>query len=787
MNDTHPDDHLFHQVPELNDHRLHPELPPATRTSELAIADDDSVDELPPPPVLRRDRRSLRPADDDAAPLSGTRATRLRLVLHHDTNEGILRNPRYRPNVDDGYDLARHVSNDTQRTQRRGLRSLIILDADSHGLRVSQETEEDVCFPLIREHVRVNGIDFDEIEEFIREERDEENRIKEVQLAFERSEINTVPVATGRQPLSLAVKYTPKHLLRKYFTNQLKSTELEEAALNQSLHVFDEKDDKKDTPPTVLNPELAHTMDLLVDHDAEVKFGGTRITEPHYGALPDRFSLFHSDREETIHSPDIPGLVGPGQSVAEVFKEGRGTWWLDCTCPTDAEMKALTKAFGIHPLTAEDIRMQETREKVELFRNYYFVCFHTFEPDKELAEYLEPINVYIVVFKEGVLLFHFSPVLHAALVRRRVRQLRDYVQVLADWLCYALIDDITDSFVPVINGIEFEADSIEDAVFVRDQDFAGMLRRIGELRRKVMTLMRLLSGKADVIKMFAKRCQDEANLAQYSTTPGVVSPTPHFGNPGVSFGPGPSSLTPGNPSFGPVPPQFGHTPIPTFHAGATAALPVPQSSASSSIPGPPGMAHPPPPPPPPPAGASSGTGTPPGGLAIPGPPTPPSGTDQLYVAQPRADIALYLGDIQDHLVTMFQNLMAYEKIFSRSHGNYLAQLSLESFYSNNRITEMFSKITLIGSILVPLHLVTGMFGMNVTVPGEQQGNLKWWFGILGVLIGIAVILGFFANMWLRLGTRDMPRFSGSSRRSMKSFKMRAKDAKSMLSFPNKWE
>ena len=64
----------------------------------------------------------------------------------------------------------------------------------------------------------------------------------------------------------------------------------------------------------------------------------------------------------------------------------------------------------------------------------------------------------------------------------------------------------------MIHGIEYEADAIEDAVFTaRDTDFSSMLQRIGESRRKVMTLMRLLSGKADVIKMFAKRCQEEAN------------------------------------------------------------------------------------------------------------------------------------------------------------------------------------------------------------------------------------------------------------------------------------
>ena len=84
-------------------------------------------------------------------------------------------------------------------------------------------------------------------------------------------------------------------------------------------------------------------------------------------------------------------------------------------------------------------------------------------------------------------------------------------------------------------------------------------------------------------------------------------------------------------------------------------------------------------------------------------------------SQPRGDIALYLGDIQDHLLTMFQNLLAYEKIFSRSHTNYLAQLQVESFNSNNKVTEMLGKVTMIGTMLVPLnavsytHLISSIF------------------------------------------------------------------------------
>ncbi|KAG5421345.1 ALR1 [Candida metapsilosis] len=628
---------------------------------------------------------------------------------------------------------------------RRPSRSSIDSEADSHGSRTSQETEEDVCFPMMREHVKVNGIDFDEIDEFIREEREEDamqrefltknqSAIEEISHETSRkfenyrqgSSVNGVPSNTSgisRQPTSTAaLKYTPKNILHKTFQRSKEVTEststtsssLEELKARQAL----ESDEASSTE--------------------QVKFGGARITDGTNGTLPDRFSFFHSESEETVHAPDIPSLVPNGESIQELFHNGEETWWLDCTCPTDAEMKMLAKAFGIHPLTAEDIRMQETREKVELFKSYYFVCFHTFEADKESEDYLEPINVYIVVFRDGILTFHFSPLTHPANVRRRVRQLRDYVDVTADWLCYAMIDDITDSFAPVIHGIEYEADAIEDAVFTaRETDFSNMLQRIGESRRKVMTLMRLLSGKADVIKMFAKRCQDEAALGYEKQQQQLRQQRYHqeYASPRSS-----SANIPETHLSGGATPSNSSNP----HNG------VPPSSRD------------------PPAWSQSMTDN----------------------ARPRADIALYLGDIQDHIITMFQNLLAYEKIFSRSHSNYLAQLQVESFNSNNKITQMFSKVTIIGTMLVPLNLVTGLFGMNVTVPG-QDSSIAWFFGIVGVLIVVVCASIIFANWWLKSINKQIDDENrvgfNSSRRSIRSLGLRRHSAKSVISFPNKYD
>ncbi|KOG99766.1 magnesium transporter CorA family protein DI49_2249 [Saccharomyces eubayanus] len=561
------------------------------------------------------------------------------------------------------------VENDSQEREPVRMNTRGSVNSDiSQASEDSQGTEEDVCFPMPRHvHTRVNGIDFDELEEYSQFANAEKSRfLASLQGPIGQKFSNTshdigFTSSTSTSRSLSALKYTPAVMPTGGNRNSTNET-----------YVSQKKEKENEDDKSASYPDVSFGKNKVEGEDANIPprdavYSSYQNTD---FQIPNRFVFFCSESDETVHATDIPSLVSEGQSFYELFRGGEPTWWLDCSCPTDDEMRCLTRAFGVHPLTAEDIRMQETREKVELFKSYYFVCFHTFENDKESEDFLEPINVYVVVCRSGVLTFHFTPVSHCANVRRRVRQLRDYVNVNSDWLCYALIDDITDSFAPVIQSIEYEADSIEDSVFMaRDMDFAAMLQIIGESRRKTMTLMRLLSGKADVIKMFAKRCQDDAS--------GV--------GPALTSQMNITNL------------QARQDNINRTNNNSYATLPNSYAPTTS---------------------------------------------------QPRGDIALYLGDIQDHLLTMFQNLSAYEKIFSRSHTNYLAQLQVESFNSNNKITEMLGKVTMLGTMLVPLNVITGLFGMNVTVPGGNS-SIAWWFGILGFLLLLGVGGWFLANFWIK--------------------------------------
>jgi magnesium transporter len=308
------------------------------------------------------------------------------------------------------------------------------------------------------------------------------------------------------------------------------------------------------------------------------------------------WTFFSSELDDTIHATTIGGLLEEGETFRQLFEIGPdgGCFWLDAVNPTEDEVAALCKAFGVHPLTREDIVTQESREKIELFKKYYFVSFRSFNQNKDHEDYLEHVSVYAVVFRHGLLTFCFDQNPHTANVLKRMRRLRDYMQLSADWICYALIDDIVDSYMPVIQDVETEADTIEDQVFsARPEDARPILQAIANCRKKAMVLMRLLGIKPDVIKGFAKRCNEG------------------------------------------------------------------------------------------------------------------------FQAAPRGDVGLYLSDIQDHVVTMRDNLTHSEQLLSRLHNNFLAQINVDHISQGNNVNKVLGKVTLIATILVPLNLVTGLFGMNV--------------------------------------------------------------------------
>ncbi|KAJ3070440.1 CorA metal ion transporter [Podochytrium sp. JEL0797] len=336
-----------------------------------------------------------------------------------------------------------------------------------------------------------------------------------------------------------------------------------------------------------------------------------------HSQLQNRYT-FYSPLTSHLSSPTFRSLPFPTSPALTTLLET--PFWLDITAPTPSDLKTLSRLFKIHPLTAEDIQMQESREKCESFKNYSFVVIQSVEEDPTTGDLL-PINVYILIYKECVLTFHAQPMIHLPNMLHRIDRLQQYgmASVSPDWLNYALMDDIADGFQPLLDYTGHEVRSIDALVLIlKAKEQMDMLLRIGKARNSVMNLLHLLTSKVDLIKSVIKR----------------------------------------------------------------------------------------------------------------------SSQPRAHLASPDSETALYLGDIQDHIITMIKNLNHHEKTLARAHSNYLAQISIEITQSSNRATDLATKVTALASILVPLNVVTGLFGMNVKVPGREEDSLIWFYGIcifMGVL------------------------------------------------------
>lgn len=61
---------------------------------------------------------------------------------------------------------------------------------------------------------------------------------------------------------------------------------------------------------------------------------------------------------------------------------------------------------------------------------------------------------------------------------------------------------------------------------------------------------------------------------------------------------------------------------------------------------------------------------------------------------------------------------------------------------------MLNKLTVLGTIVLPMNIVTGLWGMNCIVPGQDVEGLNWFFGITGGLFAFGLCCWMIAKKML---------------------------------------
>lgn len=92
---------------------------------------------------------------------------------------------------------------------------------------------------------------------------------------------------------------------------------------------------------------------------------------------------------------------------------------------------------------------------------------------------------------------------------------------------------------------------------------------------------------------------------------------------------------------------------------------------------------------------------------------------------------------------MDQTLTHIDRILARCHANYIAHINIRMNERQEQTADVLGKLTVLGTIVLPMNIITGLWGMNVWVPGQEyEGDLKWF-----VVITVGLIMFGLGCYW----------------------------------------
>ncbi|KAL0576353.1 hypothetical protein V5O48_005612 [Marasmius crinis-equi] len=454
----------------------------------------------------------------------------------------------------------------------------------------------------------------------------------------------------------------------------------------------------------------------------------------------------------------------PGAS-AQPTQASLPAWFLDVASPSWDDMRAIGRLLHLHPLTLEDILHKERREKLEVFPKlgYSFISFRAIEnktirenarenkldtiTDEDEERLLGETNVYLIIFNEGICLFHFTDISeHTERVRNKLISFAESSTMSSAWIAHGLLDSIVDSFFPCLDDIEKEVVAIEELVFNGERPSQAP------------------PTQAQVQTQPSNQPEDTPPTKRKW----LLNPTSLFSRPNPSEHP--SSLEKAD--------TFSEKDETDTYRDSLATktrfdLPRPPmalmkkrlrrffrsrfklSKSKSEKSSPPSMTY---------INLKRIART----RKIVTTLTRLLASKADVIAQIRkrmlsgiagtspaedVEVAIYMGDVQDHILTLQHSLTHYERMLSQSYPIYLRQLQIESALAKFGSDKALIFLTTISIAILVGQSVIGPFSMNVNVPHngnadeDMVGGPYNLFGIVLAMVTTGLILFLMLVRW----------------------------------------
>jgi len=169
------------------------------------------------------------------------------------------------------------------------------------------------------------------------------------------------------------------------------------------------------------------------------------------------------------------------------FQNIPGVTWIDIDGVHQSDLlDSVGKHANLHPLVMEDIHNTYQRPKVEDYEDYLYIVLKMISWNEETKE-VQAEQVSLILGKNYVISFKEDPGDIFDPVRLRLREGKGRIRKMgADYLAYALLDQVVDNYFLVLENLGEQIEDLEEELITNPD--ASTLQTIHHLKRELIYL-----------------------------------------------------------------------------------------------------------------------------------------------------------------------------------------------------------------------------------------------------------------------------------------------------------
>lgn len=214
-----------------------------------------------------------------------------------------------------------------------------------------------------------------------------------------------------------------------------------------------------------------------------------------------RIRAFHQDA-----AGDVCTDIGDLNEMLRLYKSNEGKLWIDVEKQTMPAWTDFAHQLGLHPLAIEDTLSPESRIKIEEYDSYLFAVvrdanFNSKTPD---PYDFETCNLYLFIGHTFLVTVHAQ---HSAPIDGLAERIHTAPEIMSrgiDYLAYAVLDTLVDSYFPMLDKIDEFIDELETQIFEQTQS-NETLENVFALKRTLLALRKHQAPLREIMATLANR------------------------------------------------------------------------------------------------------------------------------------------------------------------------------------------------------------------------------------------------------------------------------------------